>query len=147
LALNATIEAARSGEAGKGFAVVANEVKELAKQTATATEDISKKVEAIQADTKSSVSAIAQITTIINQISDFQTTIASAVEEQTATTNEIARNVNQVALGSSEIARNITSVADAATSTTTSASNTQTAAIQLSKTASELQELVGQFKI
>lgn len=146
LALNATIEAARAGEAGKGFAVVANEVKELAKQTATATEDISKKVEAIQADTKSSVSAIAQITNIINQISDFQTTIASAVEEQTATTNEIARNVNQVALGSSEIARNITSVADAATSTTTSASNTQTAAIQLSKTASELQELVGQFK-
>ncbi|GET40450.1 methyl-accepting chemotaxis protein [Microseira wollei] len=147
LALNATIEAARAGEAGKGFAVVANEVKELAKQTATATEDISKKVEAIQADTKSSVSALAQITTIINQISDLQTTIASAVEEQTATTNEIARNVNQVALGSSEIARNITSVADAATSTTTSASNTQTAAIQLSKTASELQELVSQFKI
>ena len=147
LALNATIEAARAGEAGKGFAVVANEVKELAKQTATATEDISKKVEAIQADTKGAVNAIAQITTIINQISDFQTTIASAVEEQTATTNEIARNVNQVALGSSEIARNITSVADAATSTTTSASNTQTAAIQLSKTASELQELVGQFKI
>ena len=147
LALNATIEAARAGEAGKGFAVVANEVKELAKQTAAATEDISNKVEAIQADTKGSVSAIAEITNIINQISDFQTTIASAVEEQTATTTEIARNVHQVAIGSSEIARNITSVADAATTTTSSASNTQTAAIQLSKTATELQELVGQFTI
>lgn len=146
LALNATIEAARAGEAGKGFAVVANEVKELAKQTAAATEDISKKVEAIQADTKSSVKAIAQITSIINQISDFQTIIASAVEEQTATTTEIARNVNQVAIGSSEIARNITSVADAAESTTASASNTQNSAIELSKTATELQGLVNQFK-
>ncbi|TAF38240.1 MAG: hypothetical protein EAZ69_05100 [Oscillatoriales cyanobacterium] len=146
LALNATIEAARAGEAGKGFAVVANEVKELAKQTAAATEDISKKVEAIQADTKSSVQAIGQITSIINQISDFQTTIASAVEEQTATTTEIARNVNQVAIGSSEIARNITSVADAAGSTATSASNTQNSAIELSKTAAQLQGLVNQFK-
>jgi methyl-accepting chemotaxis protein len=146
LALNATIEAARAGEAGKGFAVVANEVKELAKQTAAATEDISKKVEAIQADTKSSVKAIGQITSIINQISDFQTIIASAVEEQTATTTEIARNVNQVAIGSSEIARNITSVADAAGSTTASASNTQNSAIELSKTAAELEGLVSHFK-
>ncbi|XZN93251.1 MAG: HAMP domain-containing protein [Microcoleus sp.] len=146
LALNATIEAARAGEAGKGFAVVANEVKELAKQTAVATEDISKKVEAIQADTRSSVQAIGQITSIINQISDFQTTIASAVEEQTAITTEISRNVNQVAIGSSEIARNITSVAEAAGSTTASASNTQNSAIELSKTATELQQLVSQFK-
>lgn len=146
LALNATIEAARAGEAGKGFAVVANEVKELAKQTATATEDITKKVEAIQVDTKSSVDAIAQITAIVNQIGDFQTTIASAVEEQTATTAEIARNIHQVAIGSSEIARSITGVADAADTTADSATNTQSAAIQLSKTASELQELVGQFK-
>lgn len=146
LALNATIEAARAGEAGKGFAVVANEVKELAKQTAAATEDISKKVEAIQSDTKSSVQAIGQITSIINQISDFQTIIASAVEEQTATTTEIARNVNQAAIGSSEIARNITSVADAAASTTASASNTQNSAIELSKTATELEGLVSHFK-
>ncbi|WP_341732512.1 HAMP domain-containing protein [Microcoleus sp. EPA2] len=146
LALNATIEAARAGEAGKGFAVVANEVKELAKQTAAATEDISKKVEAIQGDTRSSVQAIAQITSIINQISDFQTTIASAVEEQTAITTEISRNVNQVAIGSSEIARNITSVAEAAGSTTASASNTQNSALELSKTATELQQLVSQFK-
>lgn len=146
LALNATIEAARAGEAGKGFAVVANEVKELAKQTASATEDISQKIEAIQGDTSSSIEAISQITGIIHQINDFQTTIASAVEEQTATTNEIARNVNQAAVGSSEIARNITHVAEAAASTTESASNTQKSATELSHTASELQEIVSQFK-
>ena len=146
LALNATIEAARAGEAGKGFAVVANEVKELAKQTATATEDIGQKIEAIQTDTKESVAAITQITSIINQINDIQNTIASAVEEQTATTNEIARNVNQAARGSTEIASNITSVAEAAQSTANSAGNTQKAAGGLSKTASELQELVSRFK-
>ncbi|MGD1807525.1 HAMP domain-containing protein [Dapis sp. BLCC M126] len=146
LALNATIEAARAGEAGKGFAVVANEVKELAKQTASATEDISQKIEAIQGDTKGAVEAIGQITTIINQINDIQNTIASAVEEQTATTNEIARNVNQAAEGSSGIARNITSVAQAAQSTNNSAAKTQQSATELSKTAGDLQELVNQFK-
>ena len=146
LALNATIEAARAGEAGKGFAVVANEVKELAKQTAGATEDISQKIEAIQTDTKGAVDAIGQITTIINQINDIQNTIASAVEEQTATTNEIARNVNQAAQGSSEIARNITTVAQAAQSTTASAGKTQNAAGELSQTATELQQLVNRFK-
>ncbi|NEQ36470.1 MAG: HAMP domain-containing protein, partial [Okeania sp. SIO3I5] len=146
LALNATIEAARAGEAGKGFAVVANEVKELAKQTASATEDISQKIEAIQGDTKGAVEAIGQITAIINQINDIQNTIASAVEEQTATTNEIARNVNQAAEGSSGIARNITSVAQAAQSTNNSAGKTQQSATELSKTAGDLQELVNQFK-
>ena len=100
LALNATIEAARAGEAGKGFAVVANEVKELAKETAKATEDISQKIEAIQGDTQGAVEAIDQIGTIINQINDIQNTIASAVEEQTATTNEIGRNVAEAAKGS-----------------------------------------------
>ena len=118
LALNATIEAARAGEAGKGFAVVANEVKELAKQTAKATEDISRKIEAIQGDTKGAVEAIAQIGKIINQINDIQNTIASAVEEQTATTGEISRNVSEAARGSNEIAQNITGVAQAARSTT-----------------------------
>lgn len=146
LALNATIEAARAGEAGKGFAVVANEVKELAKQTAKATEDISRKIEAIQGDTKGAVEAIAQISTIINQINDIQNTIASAVEEQTATTGEISRNVTEAAKGSSEIAQNITGVAQAARSTTEGASNTKSSADELSRIALDLQKLVGQFK-
>jgi len=146
LALNATIEAARAGEAGKGFAVVANEVKELAKQTAKATEDISRKIEAIQADTKGAVEAIAQISTIINQINDIQNTIASAVEEQTATTGEISRNVSEAARGSNEIAQNITGVAQAARSTTEGASNTKASADELSRIALDLQKLVSQFK-
>jgi methyl-accepting chemotaxis protein len=146
LALNATIEAARAGEAGKGFAVVANEVKELAKQTAKATEDISRKIEAIQADTKGAVEAIAQIGKIINQINDIQNTIASAVEEQTATTGEISRNVAEAAKGSSEIAQNVTGVAQAARSTTEGASNTKSSADELSRIALDLQKLVSQFK-
>ncbi len=111
LALNATIEAARAGEAGKGFAVVANEVKELAKETAKATEDISQKIDAIQSDTRGAVKAIGEIGEIIGQINDLQGAIASAVEEQTATTNEITRNVSDAARGSSEIAQNIVTVA------------------------------------
>jgi methyl-accepting chemotaxis protein len=146
LALNATIEAARAGEAGKGFAVVANEVKELAKQTARATEDIGRKIEAIQADTKGAVGAIEQIGTIINQINDIQNTIASAVEEQTATTGEISRNVAEAARGSSEIAQNVTGVAQAARGTTEGASDTKKSADELSKMAHALQQLVAQFK-
>jgi methyl-accepting chemotaxis protein len=145
LALNATIEAARAGEAGKGFAVVANEVKELAKETAKATEDISQKIEAIQADTRGAVAAIGQIGGIIGQINDISNTIASAVEEQTATTNEISRNVAEAARGSSEIAENITGVATAARNTSAGASDTQKAASELTRMASELQRLVGQF--
>jgi PAS domain S-box-containing protein len=145
LALNATIEAARAGEAGKGFAVVANEVKELAKETAKATEDISKKIEAIQTDTKGAVEAIAQITAIIKQINDISNTIASAVEEQTATTNEIARNVGGAAKGSAQIAENVVAVATAAKSTTQGAGDTQTAAQELSRMAADLQKLVARF--
>jgi methyl-accepting chemotaxis protein len=146
LALNATIEAARAGEAGKGFAVVANEVKELAKQTAKATEDISRKIEAIQGDTKSAVEAIGQIGKIINQINDFQNTIASAVEEQTATTGEISRNIAEAAKGTGEIAQNITGVAQAAQSTTEGAHNTKNSADELSRVAEDLRKLVGQSK-
>jgi methyl-accepting chemotaxis protein len=146
LALNATIEAARAGEQGKGFAVVANEVKELAKETARATEDISRKIETIQADTEGAVSAIAQIGHVINQINDISSTIASAVEEQSATTNEIGRNVAEAAKGSSEIAANITGVATAANSTRDGAGNTLQASASLAKMASELQALVNQFQ-
>jgi methyl-accepting chemotaxis protein len=146
LALNATIEAARAGEAGKGFAVVANEVKELAKETTKATEDISKKIAAIQGDTQGAVSAIKQISDVINQINDISNTIASAVEEQTATTNEMGRNISEAAKGSTEIAQNITGVATAAQSTSTGATQTQTASAELSRMASELQNMVGQFK-
>lgn len=146
LALNATIEAARAGEAGKGFAVVANEVKELAKQTAKATEDIGRKIEAIQTDTKGAVVAIGQIGTIISQINDIQSTIASAVEQQTATTAEISRNVGEAALGSREIAQNVMGVAQAARSTTEGAANTKSSADELARMATELQRLVTKLK-
>ena len=146
LALNATIEAARAGEAGKGFAVVANAVKDLAKETAKATEDISRKIETIQVDTSDAVEAIGEISGIINQINDISSTIASAVEEQTATTNEIGRNVAEAARGSAEIAQNITGVAQAAESTASGASTTQESSGRLSGMAVELADLVSRFK-
>lgn len=147
LALNATIEAARAGEAGKGFAVVANEVKELAKETAKATEDISQKIEAIQGDTKGAVSAIAQIGNVIAQINDIQNTIASAVEEQSATTNEISRNLAEAAKGGVEITKNVAGVAEAAHTNAAAATDTQKSAQGLEGMASELQGLVAQFKL
>jgi len=147
LALNATIEAARAGEAGKGFAVVANEVKELAKETAKATEDISQKIDAIQGDTNEAVKAIKEIREIIGQVNDISTTIASAVEEQTATTNEIGRNVTEAAQGTTDIARNITGVAQSAQSTASGATETQAAAASLSQMAADLQSMVSQFRL
>ena len=146
LALNAAIEAARAGEAGRGFAVVAHEVKELARETARATEDISRKIEAIQRDTHGAVEAIGRIGAIIHQINVIQGTIAGAVEEQTATTVEIGRNVDEAAKGSSEIALNITAVAQAALGTTEGAGNARMAAAELARMAAELQKLVGQFR-
>jgi methyl-accepting chemotaxis protein len=147
LALNATIEAARAGEAGKGFAVVANEVKELAKQTAEATDDIAGKVTAIQTDAQAATEAIGEITEVINRINEIQVTIASAVEEQTATTSEIGRSVAEAATGATEIARNVTSVAQAAEDTSGGAANTLTAAGDLARMAEELRRLVGQFVV
>jgi len=147
LALNATIEAARGGEAGKGFAVVANEVKELAKQTALATEDISRKITAIQTDTQGAVEAISGISGVIHQVNDISSTIATAVEEQSATTNEMTRNVSNAARGSEEITLNISGVAEAARSTSQSAMESQKASRELADMATQLQNLVSQFKI
>ncbi|MGC2246271.1 MAG: methyl-accepting chemotaxis protein [Terriglobales bacterium] len=147
LALNATIEAARAGEAGKGFAVVANEVKELAKQTAKATEDISRKITAIQVDTKDAVSAIGTVSGVINQINNISATIAAAVEEQSATTNEMTRNTNEAASGAANISVNIGGVAQAAEGTSSRAEESQKAAQELASVAAELSGLVHQFKI
>ena len=147
LALNATIEAARAGEAGKGFAVVANEVKELANQTSNATEEIGHKIKTIQEDSKNSIDAIGKISGIINNINDISNTIASAVEEQTATTAEMERNVQRAAKGSHEISQNIAGVALAATETTAGISHSQTATQELSRMADNLQDMVNKFKI
>lgn len=145
LALNATIEAARAGEAGKGFAVVANEVKELAKETAFATEDISQKIEAIQNDTQGAVEAISSIQEIINEINDIQNTIASSVEEQAVTTSEIGRNVAEAARESQQISKNTAEVLKAAQQTYESTAEAYKSSETLSLMANDLQELVDNF--
>ncbi len=147
LALNATIEAARAGEAGKGFAVVASEVKELAKATAQATEEIGQKIVAIQTDTSEAVVAIGEIGGIIEQINALQTTVAGAVEEQTATTNEISRSVTEAAQSSGEITSNISQVAQDAQDTLGGTHEVQTAAAELAQMAAQLQQLVGRFRV
>jgi len=147
LALNATIEAARAGEAGKGFAVVANEVKELAKQTAKATEDISRKIAAIQQDSKSAVDAIGGIHGVIVKISDISGSIATAVEEQSATTNEMSRNVTEAAASANEISNNISGVAQEAQGTSANARESHKAAEVLAEISGQLSLLVAKFTI
>lgn len=146
LALNATIEAARAGEAGKGFAVVAGEVGELARETARATDDIARRVEAIQADSQGAVSAIGQISSIVESINEFQSTIASAVEQQTATTNEMGRNVSDAAMGSEDIAGGIGTVAQAAHTTVSVMSSVGESIEELNRLSSELSERVATFR-
>ncbi len=147
LALNATIEAARAGEAGKGFAVVADEVKQLAQETARATEDIAHRVQTIQADTGGSVEAIHEVAEVIQRISEFQTTIASAVEEQSATTAEMNRSVAEAASGTDEISRNIGGVAEAAGSTSRGADETRAAVSELARMSAQLSNVVSGFRL
>ncbi|WP_306209122.1 methyl-accepting chemotaxis protein [Actinoplanes sp. RD1] len=145
LALNATIEAARAGEMGKGFAVVATEVKDLAQETARATEDISRRVEAIQADSGSAVTAIQQIAEVIGRINDYTTTIASAVEEQSATTAEMNRNVAEAASATGQISASIDSVAQNARTTAESVGDAQRSATELARMSGELQSAISRF--
>lgn len=147
LALNATIEAARAGDLGKGFAVVAGEVKDLAQETARASADIGRRITAIQADSVAATEAIKSIDEVIGQISGYQTSIAGAVEEQTATTAEMSRNVAAAADGASSIAGSIDSVAGSAATTRDGVTQAQQAADELTAIAADLQSRVGQFQV
>jgi len=142
LALNATIEAARAGDAGKGFAVVANEVKELAKETAKATEDISIRIAAIQADASDAGDVIGQISRIIKQIENYQTTVAVAVEEQTAKTREISNNVRSSAKGSDDVSQGIAMIAEKVSNSRRSAEHVDASAVTLEEIVNRLNQLL-----
>lgn len=147
LALNATIEAARAGDAGKGFAVVANEVKELAKQTAKATEDITNRIGAIQDSSKGAVTAIGAITKVIEQVNNISMTIAAAVEEQTATTNEVSRVMQESSSAVNGITQIVRTVASAAQESSQGANQTLEAAKGLSQLAATLRELIKKIEV
>lgn len=147
LALNATIEAARAGEAGRGFAVVANEVKELASATARSTDEISRKIEAIQSDTGKTVDAIAEICSIVTEINDIQNMIASAVEEQTVTGHEMGRAASEAARVSTEIVQSLATVTNVAKSASEGADETHIAAQHLNEVAGRLQSTVTNYQI
>lgn len=147
LALNATIEAARAGTAGRGFAVVATEVKDLAIATGKATDEIRERIRAIRADTKGSIVAIEQITSIVGEISTLQNTIAAAVEEQAVTTQEITRSLGGAAASSGDITNSIGRVAEGAINSSDGAGEVKGAAVQLTQLADELERLVSEFRV
>ncbi len=161
LALNATIEAARAGAAGKGFAVVANEIKELAQQTASATEDIKGKIASIQASTGGTIEDIEKIAEVINQVGEIVSTIAAAIEEQAVVTKDVASNIAEASTGvrdsneriaqtagvSQSIASDIALVNDTIGEIGTSGGHVQSSAVELSNLAEQLRSLVGQFKV
>ena len=145
LALNATIEAARAGEAGKGFAVVASEVKSLATQTASATEEIGSQINEMQLATTSAVTAVEEISATVKQINEISTAIAAAVEEQSAATNEISRNAAEASTGTEEVSRNIEQVNELAAETGVAASSVLTASDELAVQAKTLRQEVDNF--